>query len=411
MGQFLSSRLVRNVFGQPRSRLSMRKAMDEGKIILVNLSKGKIGEDNANMIGSLLVTKIQIDAMARADVAAHLRRPFYLYIDEFQNFATKSFATILSEARKYKLSLILANQYTSQLDIDIKNAIFGNVGTIVAFTLGYDDAAIMTSQFKELVGTNDLISLPKYTSYTRLMIDGISSDPFSMKTLPPYESEGNVEYIEKIRRQSRQRYAMERTQLESLLNARNKKTFSLQEKVAEKSKLEGLGLSEKDAAVLGDFNVQQNVHRFADFLINGQQADAMVMDIEHQNFKYVRYTKPEGLEKEATLQYHIGDEVEIEEGKKLSFALESYQHISQKLGVDPLIIRVGDKNAVRQQLANMYDILEFADGSDSPLKFVVNVEKMQPTSLSPATSSASLSNKRSQQQQNAEVAPSAPSTN
>jgi hypothetical protein len=389
----------------------MRKAMDEGKIILVNLSKGKIGEDNANMIGSLLVTKIQIDAMARADVAAHLRRPFYLYIDEFQNFATKSFATILSEARKYKLSLILANQYTSQLDIDIKNAIFGNVGTIVAFTLGYDDAAIMTSQFKELVGTNDLISLPKYTSYTRLMIDGISSDPFSMKTLPPYESEGNVEYIEKIRRQSRQRYAMERTQLESLLNARNKKTFSLQEKVAEKSKLEGLGLSEKDAAVLGDFNVQQNVHRFADFLINGQQADAMVMDIEHQNFKYVRYTKPEGLEKEATLQYHIGDEVEIEEGKKLSFALESYQHISQKLGVDPLIIRVGDKNAVRQQLANMYDILEFADGSDSPLKFVVNVEKMQPTSLSPATSSASLSNKRSQQQQNAEVAPSAPSTN
>jgi hypothetical protein len=108
----------------------------------------------------------------------------------------------------------------------------------------------MTSQFKELVGTNDLISLPKYTSYTRLMIDGISSDPFSMKTLPPYNAEGNVEYIEKIRRQSRQRYAMERTQLENLLNARNKKTFSLQEKVAEKSKLEGLGLSEEEATIL-----------------------------------------------------------------------------------------------------------------------------------------------------------------
>lgn len=189
VGQFLSSRLVRNVFGQPRSRLSMRKAMDEGKIVLVNLSKGKIGEDNANMIGSLLVTKIQIDAMARADMAAHLRRPFYLYIDEFQNFATDSFATILSEARKYKLSLIVANQYTSQLSEDIKNAIFGNVGTIVSFTLGYDDASVMTSQFKELVGTNDLISLPKFTAYTRLMIDGISSDPFSMKTLPPYPAE------------------------------------------------------------------------------------------------------------------------------------------------------------------------------------------------------------------------------
>jgi hypothetical protein len=218
----------------------MRKAMDEGKIVLVNLSKGKIGEDNANMIGSLLVTKIQIDAMARADMAAHLRRPFYLYIDEFQNFATRSFTTILSEARKYRLSLIVANQYTSQLDEEIKNAIFGNVGSIVAFTLGYDDAAVMTSQFKELVGVNDLISLPKFTAYTRLMIDGISSDPFSMKTLPPYEPEGGVEYIEKIRRQSRQRYAMERGQLESLLNARNKRTFSVQEKIAEQSKLEGL---------------------------------------------------------------------------------------------------------------------------------------------------------------------------
>ena len=250
VGQFLSSRLVRNVFGQPRTRLSFRKAMDEGKIVLVNLSKGKIGEDNANMIGSLLVTKLQIDAMARADVAAHLRRPFYLYIDEFQNFATKSFATILSEARKYKLSLVVANQYTSQLDTEIRDAIFGNVGTIVSFTLGYDDAAVMTSQFKELVSTNDLISLPKYTAYTRLMIDGISSDPFSMTTLPPYAAEGNVEYIEKIRRQSRQRYAMERGQLESLLSAWNKKTFSAQEKIAERSKLEGIGLSEQEASTL-----------------------------------------------------------------------------------------------------------------------------------------------------------------
>lgn len=189
VGQFLSSRLVRNIFGQPRTRLSIRKAMDQGKIILVNLSKGKIGEDNANMIGSLLVTKIQIDAMGRADMAKHLRKPFYLYIDEFQNFATKSFATILSEARKYKLSLIVANQYTSQLDEAIKDAIFGNVGTIFAFTLGYDDASVMTSQFKEIVATNDLISLPKFTAYTRLMVDGVSSDPFSMKTLPPFQTE------------------------------------------------------------------------------------------------------------------------------------------------------------------------------------------------------------------------------
>jgi hypothetical protein len=195
------------------------------------------------MIGSLLVTKIQIDAMSRADIAASKRRPFYLYIDEFQNFATKSFATILSEARKYKLSLILANQYTSQLDEDIKNAIFGNVGSIISFTLGYDDAAVMTSQFKEMVGVNDLISLPKYTTYTRLMIDGISSDPFNTRTLPPFspaDTDNIEEHIEKIRRQSRQRYAMERTQLESLLNAWGKKTFSAQEKVAERAKLEAM---------------------------------------------------------------------------------------------------------------------------------------------------------------------------
>ena len=124
VGQFLSSKLVRNIFGQPRTKLNFRKAMDEGKIILINLSKGRIGEDNANMIGSLLVTKMQIDAMSRADIPESQRKDFYLYIDEFQNFASQSFTTILSEARKYKLSLIVANQFTSQLLIEIRDAIF-----------------------------------------------------------------------------------------------------------------------------------------------------------------------------------------------------------------------------------------------------------------------------------------------
>jgi hypothetical protein len=127
IGQFLSSQVVRNIFGQPKSKLNLREAMDNGKIILINLSKGKIGEDNASMIGSLLVTKFQIDAMSRADMRPEDRVPFYLYIDEFQNFATDSFATILSEARKYKLSLIMANQYTTQLLETIRDAIFGNI--------------------------------------------------------------------------------------------------------------------------------------------------------------------------------------------------------------------------------------------------------------------------------------------
>ena len=185
-----------------------------------------------------MVTKIQIDAMGRADMAKHLRKPFYLYIDEFQNFATKSFATLLSEARKYKLSLIVANQYTSQLDETIKDAIFGNVGTIFSFTLGYDDASVMTSQFKEIVSVNDMISLPKFTAYTRLMVEGVSSDPFSMKTLPPFQTDGDPDFIEKVRKQSRQRYAMERGKLEKLMNAWNKKSFSAKEKIAEKARLE-----------------------------------------------------------------------------------------------------------------------------------------------------------------------------
>lgn len=134
--------------------------------------------------------------------------------------------------------------------------------------------------------------------------------------------------------------------------------------------------------------MQQNVHRFADFLIGGQQADAMVMDIDHQNFKYVRYTKPEGIDAETDLQYHVGDEVALEGDKKLSFAIESYQHKTQKLGVDPLIIWVGDKDAVRQQITNMYATLGLSDGSVSPFKLVVNVDKLLPP---PSAGSASRS--------------------
>ncbi|MBP6256669.1 TraM recognition domain-containing protein [Patescibacteria group bacterium] len=135
IGQFLSSSIVRNIFAQPKSKINIRKIMDEGKILLINLSKGKIGEDNAAMIGSFLVTKLQIDAMSRADTPQHLRKDFFCYIDEFQNFATESFSNILSEARKYRLSLIVANQFTAQIEENVRNAIFGNVGTIVSFGL------------------------------------------------------------------------------------------------------------------------------------------------------------------------------------------------------------------------------------------------------------------------------------
>jgi hypothetical protein len=236
VGQFLSSSIVRNVFGQPSSKLNMRKVMDEGKILLVNLSKWRIGEDNTEMIGSFIVTKLQIDAMSRTDIPEQERRPFYLHIDEFQNFATDSFAVILSEARKYRLALIVANQYTSQLNDVIRDAIFGNVWSMVSFNVWFDDASMLAQQFKWLITANDLISLPKFRAYIRLMVDGIMSDPFSMGTLPLGQPEASQEIKDKIRQQSRQRYAMERGKLEELVQIWANKTFSPVEKAMERAK-------------------------------------------------------------------------------------------------------------------------------------------------------------------------------
>jgi len=184
IGQFLSSWLVRHIFGQARWGINLRQIMDSSKILLINLSKWKIWEDNAAMIWSLLVTKLQIDAMSRADIHISQRKDFYVYIDEFQNFATDSFATILSEARKYKLSLILAHQYISQLSDDIRQAIFGNVGTIVSFAVWHDDARCLADQYKNKVSVNDLLSLPRFCAYIKMMIHWQTQDPFSMKTLP-----------------------------------------------------------------------------------------------------------------------------------------------------------------------------------------------------------------------------------
>jgi len=377
VGQFLSSKLVRNIFGQPRTKLNLRKAMDEGKIILVNLSKGKIWEDNANMIGSLLVTKFQIDAMSRADIAAHLRRPFYLYIDEFQNFASESFVTILSEARKYKLALIVANQYTSQLMPEIKDAIFGNVGTTIAFTLGKDDADLIAGQFKNMIGTNDLISLPKYTAYTRLMIDGISSDPFSMKTLPPIKlGDGSLELIDKVRKQSRQRYAMERNQLEKLMAARSNKTFSLQEKIMEKAKLEALGISEEEVENLHDLFVEQHTSYFTEFAIDGIEPDAIIFDTEYYAHKAIRYTKPKDLEDQANLKYEAGGKVSFGTNTEISVHVDIYQH--QTIHIEnnwPLMIWIGLRDNSYQQLNDIYT--QAGVKNQNYLKFCPNTSKIE----------------------------------
>ncbi len=219
IGQLLSTPLVRNIVGQVHSSLDIRHAMDTGKIILVNLSKGKLGEDNSAFIGSMLVTKFQLDAMSRADIPENERRDFFLYVDEFQNFATESFATILSEARKYRLSLTMAHQYIGQLllankSTALQDAVFGNVGTICSFQVGSDDAEPLSLQFEEVVSQKDILSLPKYHAYMRLMIKGIPSKPFSVSTLPPPSIDVDDQRVETIRRLSRERYAEKRDVVE-----------------------------------------------------------------------------------------------------------------------------------------------------------------------------------------------------
>lgn len=219
IGQLLTTPVIRNIVGQSKSTLDIRHAMDTGKIVLVNLSKGKIGEDTSAFLGSMLVTKFQIDAMSRADIPEKDRRDFYLYVDEFQNFATKSFATILSEARKYRLALTMAHQYVGQLtigqgDTSLRDAVFGNVGSMVSFQIGSDDAESLSLQFEEMVTPNDILSLPKYQAYVRLMIDGVPSKPFSVATLAPPKFEQDPGRVETLRALSRERYAQKRADVE-----------------------------------------------------------------------------------------------------------------------------------------------------------------------------------------------------
>ncbi|MDD5295121.1 MAG: TraM recognition domain-containing protein, partial [Patescibacteria group bacterium] len=210
VGQFLSSSLIRNIVGQVKSSIDMREIMDEGKILIMNLSKGRIGEDNSSLLGSMMITKIQLAAMSRVNIPENQRRDCYLYIDEFQNFTTDSFANILSEARKYRLDLIMANQYIEQLGDVVKAAVFGNIGTLIVFRVGATDAEELVKEFTPTFTEEDLVSLPKYEMYLKLMIDGIASDPFSARGLTPLPEGEKTNNVEKVIRVTRERYAKER---------------------------------------------------------------------------------------------------------------------------------------------------------------------------------------------------------
>src|SRR5438093_2821835 len=183
VGPFLTNPLLRNIVTQPKSAFELRRVMDEGKILLVNLAKGKIGEDVAALLGAMLVSKIGLAALSRTDVPEEERRDFFVYLDEFQSFTTLSLANMLSELRKYRVGMILAHQYLSQLDLQIRDAILGNVGTMIAFRLGLTDAEILENEFRPELSVTDLIGLPNYHIYVKLMINGVASRVFSAETL------------------------------------------------------------------------------------------------------------------------------------------------------------------------------------------------------------------------------------
>ncbi len=217
IGRFLSNDMMRNIVGQAHSGFNVREIMDNKKILLVNLSKGKVGEVNSSLLGLIMVSKIQMAAMARADIPKEQRVDFYTYIDEFQNYTTDSIAVILSEARKYKLDLILAHQYINQLvkdnDTSIRDAVFGNVGTKVAFRIGVEDAELIAKEFAPVFNENDVINVEKYTANVKLLIDNTVCRPFNMKTVLP--ADGNLELAKQIQQLSRLKYGRDQAIVEA----------------------------------------------------------------------------------------------------------------------------------------------------------------------------------------------------
>jgi hypothetical protein len=216
---------MRNIMGQQKSGFDFREIMDNNKILLVNLSKGTTGEVNAKLIGLIVVAKLQMAAMARAEMPEADRKDFYLYIDEFQNFITDSISTILSEARKYRLDLTVAHQYLGQLIDDkgksqVRDAVLGNAGTMASFRIGPDDAEILAKEFAPTFGSFDLLNVPQFTCYMKLLIDNTASKPFNMNTYPPVS--GNAELASAIKQLSRLKYARDKRIVEAEIMERTK---------------------------------------------------------------------------------------------------------------------------------------------------------------------------------------------
>jgi len=212
IGSLLQSPIIRNILGQVRNKVSIPFVMDNSRIFIANLSKGRMGQDKSNLLGSLLVAQFQLAAMARSQQPEHERRDFHLFIDEFQNFTTDSFASILAEARKYRLCLTISHQYIDQLPLTIRHAVFGNVGSLIAFRVGYNDAQVISHELGEAYILSQLPDLPNYTAFVRLHQNGEPQAPERTKTLPPLAASCSVP--EKLIARSRERFAMRRREVE-----------------------------------------------------------------------------------------------------------------------------------------------------------------------------------------------------
>lgn len=225
-GPFITNTTIRNIIGQPKSAFDIRKIMDEGKILLVNLSKGKVGDVNAQLLGLIFVNKVNMAALGRQNMAKKDRKDFFMYVDEFQNFATDTFATILSEARKYRLSLIMAHQYIAQLtktptghdDTRVRDAVFGNVGTMMSFKVGADDAEYLAKEYAPLLSEQDILGIANYSAYMKLNINNTTSRPFSLKTI--WDPQGNDQMAEILKKYSRMKYGRKKMFVDQEIEAR-----------------------------------------------------------------------------------------------------------------------------------------------------------------------------------------------
>jgi hypothetical protein len=216
--QFISNDMMRPIISQQKSTIDFRSCMDEGKILLINLSKGKIGEINSYLLGMIIVGKILMSALSRVDIPENQRKDFHLYIDEFQNVTTDSISQILSEARKYRLNLTIAHQFIGQLSEPISKAVFGNVGSLLSFRVGPEDAEFLEKQFEPIFVANDLVNVDNFNCFAKLLINNEVTKPFNILTYPP--SEGNLEQVSLLKEYSRLRYGSNAQEVEESIQNR-----------------------------------------------------------------------------------------------------------------------------------------------------------------------------------------------